>query len=225
MIQLEHIDYDYQEIPALRDITYTFEMGKCYCLEGPNGCGKSTLFRILNGLAFPTNGRYLLDGEAITEKRLRDDAFAKAFHARIGYVFQNSEVQLFCKNVEDEIAFGLFQLGLPEDAIQERVEKYINLLNLAPLRKRTPYNLSGGEKKRVALGAVLAMDPPILMLDEPLSGLDEDGQQWITDFIASLKSTGKLIIISTHNRELAERLADVHVRMDKSHRIICPQNP
>ena len=222
MIQLEHIDYDYQGIPALRDITYTFEMGRCYCLEGPNGCGKSTLFRILNGLAFPARGRYVLDSDAITEKRLRDDTFAKAFHAKIGYVFQNAEVQLFCKSVEDEIAFGLFQLGLPEGEIEERVEKYIRQLNLASLRKRTPYNLSGVEKKRVALAAVLAMDPPILMFDEPLSGLDEDGQCWITDFIRALKSTGKLIIISTHNRRLAGQLADVHVRMNKDHRIICP---
>lgn len=220
MIRLEHLNYHYHQIPALCDITYDFEQGKCYCIQGPNGCGKSTLFRILNGLAFPTSGKYLLDGTEITEKKMKRPDFAKAFHGKIGYVFQNPEVQLFCKTVEDEIAFGLFQLGLSEEEVRARVEKYLKMLNLEALRKRAPYHLSGGEKKRVALGAVLAMDPPVLMFDEPMSGLDEDGQKWVISFIKSLKSTDRLILISTHYREVADELADVRIVMNKAHQII-----
>jgi cobalt/nickel transport system ATP-binding protein len=195
-------------------------MGTCYSIIGPNGCGKSTLFRVLNGLSFPTKGCFIFDGTVIDERYLKDEQNAREFHRRIGYVFQDSEVQLFTRSVEDEIAFGLFQLGLDEKEVEERVEYYLKLLEIEDLRYRAPFNLSGGEKKRVALAAIFAMKPEVLILDEPLAGLDEEGQKFITDFIIKQKSTDKLIIISTHNRELAEAVSDVVVHMDKNHKFV-----
>ena len=121
--------------------------------------------------------------------------------------------------MEDEIAFGLQQLGLSKDEIESKVETYLNLLEITHLRKRAPFNLSGGEKKRVALAAVFAMNPDVLILDEPLAGLDEDGQEFIMDFLLKQKSKEKMIIISTHNKELSNALADVEIRMNKSHKL------
>jgi cobalt/nickel transport system ATP-binding protein len=175
---------------------------------------------VLNGLSFPTKGRFIFDGTVIDERYLKDEQNARDFHRRIGYVFQDSEVQLFTRSVEDEIAFGLFQLGLDEKEVEERVEYYLKLLEIEDLRYRAPFNLSGGEKKRVALAAIFAMKPEVLILDEPLAGLDEEGQKFITDFIIKQKSTDKLIIISTHNRELAEAVSDVVVHMDKNHKFV-----
>ena len=220
MIRLENISYKYDSGIVLDDISYVFQMGTCYSIIGPNGCGKSTLFRVLNGLSFPTKGRFIFDGTVINERYLKDEQNAREFHRRIGYVFQDSEVQLFTRSVEDEIAFGLFQLGLDEEEVRERVEYYLKLLEIEDLRYRAPFNLSGGEKKRVALAAIFAMKPEVLILDEPLAGLDEEGQKFITDFIIKQKSTDKLIIISTHNRELAETVSDVVVHMDKNHKFV-----
>ncbi len=220
MIRLENISYKYDSGIVLDDISYEFQMGKCYSIIGPNGCGKSTLFRVLNGLSFPTKGRFIFDGTVIDERYLKDEQNAREFHRRIGYVFQDSEVQLFTRSVEDEIAFGLFQLGLDEKEVEERVEYYLELLEIEDLRYRAPFNLSGGEKKRVALAAIFAMKPEVLILDEPLAGLDEDGQKFITDFIIKQKSADKLIIISTHNRELAEAVSDEVVHMDKNHKFV-----
>ena len=220
MIDLQDISYSYQNIPALCHITYRFEMGKCYCLQGPNGCGKSTLFRILNGLSFPSSGKFLFDGKDITEKTMKKSDFAKAFHRQVGFVFQHSEIQLFCKTVEDEIAFGLHQLGLSDTEIHDRVEHYITLLHLQDIRLRAPFNLSGGEQKRCALAAVLAMEPPVLILDEPISGLDEEGQEWVTSFIKELKSPDRMIIIATHQSSFAQEVADIRLEMTKEHRLI-----
>ena len=220
MIRLENISYKYDSGIVLDDISYEFQMGKCYSIIGPNGCGKSTLFRVLNGLSFPTKGRFIFDGTVIDERYLKDEQNARDFHRRIGYVFQDSEVQLFTRSVEDEIAFGLFQLGLDEKEVKERVEYYLKLLEIEDLRYRAPFNLSGGEKKRVALAAIFAMKPEVLILDEPLAGLDEDGQKFITDFIIKQKSADKLIVISTHNRELAEAVSDEVVHMDKNHKFV-----
>lgn len=219
-IELQHLSYYYPDgQPALDRIDLSLEQGNCYVLSGPNGCGKSTLFRILNGLSFPTEGRYLLNGTPITEKYMRDKKSAGALHRQIGYLFQNSEAQLFTRSVEDEIAFGLYQLGLPEEEVHARTERYLQQLSLESMRSRAPYNLSGGEKKRCALAAVLAMEPAALIMDEPLSGLDEEGQQWITDCIASLKGAERLILIATHNSEMADHLADIRLRMDKEHHL------
>ena len=190
-LELSHVTYHYPGgQTALSDISCVFETGKCYCIEGPNGCGKTTLFRILSGLAFPDAGTYTAD------------------------VMQNTEVQLFTSSVEEEVAFGLQQMDLPEAEVRERTEKYLSLLELSALRTRAPWALSGGEKKRCALAAVLAMEPSVYILDEPISGLDEEGQEWITRFLLSLKSPEHTLIIASHSRDFAERIADIRIRMD-----------
>lgn len=221
MIELQNVSFSYNKgTAALSHLSYTFNMGKCCCIQGPNGCGKSTLFRILNALSFPTAGKYIFDGDEITEKKMRDASFARSFHARIGYVMQNSEIQLFCQSVEDEIAFGLYQLKLPQEEVEKKVEHYISLLELEDIRHRAPFTLSGGEKKRTALAAVFAMEPQVFIMDEPISGLDEDGQEWITDFIKKMKSADRLMIIATHNHEFADMVADEKIFMNKAHTII-----
>lgn len=218
-MELSQVSFAYPDgTRALEGIDLAFDPGRCYVIQGPNGCGKSTLFRILNGLSFPTEGTYRFDGIPVTERYLKDKTNAHAFHRRIGYVLQNAEIQLFTASVEDEIAFGLYQTGLPEAEVNARTEKYMALLELSSFRKRAPWALSGGEKKRCALAAVLAMEPQVLVLDEPISMLDEDGQAWISDFLASLKKPDRLLIIATHNHAFAERLGDVQIAMDKTHR-------
>lgn len=222
MLKLEHVSFSYPngEGKALDDISFEFEMGKCYCLEGPNGCGKSTLFRILLGLDFPDEGTYTAFGEEITAVKMKKPAFAAQLHRRIGFIFQNSEIQLFTGCVAEELAFGLEQMHLPEEKINEKVSRYLKRFDLEHLRSRAPFALSGGEKKRTALASVLIMEPEVLVMDEPLAGLDEEGMEWVTEFILEEKKPDRLMIVATHNRELADRIADVHVRMDKNHRII-----
>lgn len=219
-IELKNVSFNYSDgTPALDGISLSLEKGKCYVLKGPNGCGKSSLFRILNGLSFPSEGEYLFNGTAITRAYLHDKKNGADFHSHIGYLFQDPEVMLFTGSVEDEVAFGLFQLGLSDEEVKERTDHYISALSLDSLRKRAPFNLSGGEKKRLALACILAMEPDVLIMDEPLSGLDEDGQHWITEALQSLKSPERLLLIATHNDELIHEISDVTLLMDKHHHL------
>ena len=220
MILLNDVSYRYPDgTPGLSHVSLHLQAGECCVLTGPNGSGKSTLFRVLNGLAFPQSGTYLFDGQPVMEKFLRNKKNAAAFHRRIGYLFQNSETQLFTRSVEDEIAFGLWQLGLSEEEVHARTDHYLEMLNLKEMRHRAPFHLSGGEKKRCALAAVLAMEPQVLIMDEPLGGLDEEGQRWISDCILSLKGKDRLILAATHSRSLADSLADRVLTMDREHGI------
>lgn len=219
-MEFKNVSFSYGEFPAVKDFSYSFERGKTYCIEGPNGCGKSSLFRIMTGLSFPDKGQFIFDGEEITEKKMKRREFATSFHQKQGFLFQNSEIQLFTSSVEDEILFGLVNMGLPEEGCRERAEKYIHMLRLDHLRERAPFNLSGGEKKRVALASILAMEPDVFILDEPLNGLDEDTQHWITHHIDMIKSPDRLIILAAHDHHFTDKVADIKVRMNKDHRLV-----
>jgi ABC-type cobalt transport system, ATPase component len=220
MIELKNLTFYYDRRLVLNQINAVFPDGKCTCVDGPNGCGKSTLFRILNGLEHPQSGTYLFDGETITADKLKDKNFARSFHQKIGYVFQDAEAQLFTRSVEDEIAFGLYQLKYPQEKIHAVTEKYLTMMDLQEVRRQAPFTLSGGEKKRTALAAVLAMDPEVLVLDEPAASLDEDGQQWLLSFLKQLKTEKKTILIATHQKEIIEGLADQIITMNKDHQIV-----
>ncbi len=219
MIELKDVCFAYGQRAVLRHINLTIHQGETIVLQGPNGCGKSTLIRILNGLSYPNQGSYIFEGQKIDEKSMRNDIFAKSFHQRVGYVFQNPDVQLFCPSVEEEIAFAPMQMEFPKDEVNKRVEDCINLLGIQELRNQPPYYLSTGEKKKVAIASILAMNPKVFVLDEPLSGLDIETQEWLTQFLLQMKKSGKTMIIATHNPSFAKILADRIVCMNKEHTI------
>jgi cobalt/nickel transport system ATP-binding protein len=198
LIELRGITYAYRETSALDDVVLSIAEGESVALIGPNGSGKSTLLKLLNGIIFPSAGSYRFDGEEIGEKRLRDPMFAKRFHQRVGFVFQNPDAQLFCANVYEEIAFGPRQMHLPEDEVDRRVDDCLELLGIVKLRHREPYHLSEGEKRKVAIACVLSLNPEVLTLDEPMDGLDPRTKRFLRDFLAEINRAGKTVICATH---------------------------
>ena len=219
LFSLDNVCFAYEGHIALRYITLDVARGETIVLQGSNGCGKSTLLKLLNGLVYAEEGTYRFDGDVINEKSLKDNVFSKKFHQRVGFIFQNSDVQLFCSNVEEEISFGPRQMGLSEEEVKQRTDDVIELLGIGDLRERAPYHLSGGEKRKVAIACILSMNPEALVLDEPLAGLDRKTQEWLVSFLLQLKEAGKTLIVSTHNDELAHTLADRLVVIGDDHSI------
>ncbi|MDR0817695.1 MAG: energy-coupling factor ABC transporter ATP-binding protein [Clostridiales Family XIII bacterium] len=213
-------DNSYDKAPALADISLNIEQGESVSLLGSNGSGKSTLLKLLNGLIFADSGTYRFDGEEITKKRLEDERFAKLFHQRMGFIFQNSDTQLFCADVYDEIAFGPRQMGHAEAEVRERTEDLLELLHLKGFEHRQPYHLSGGEQRKVALAAVLSMNPDVLVLDEPMNGLDPKTERWLAEFLVRLNESGKTIILSTHNIGLVQEISKRSILFSEDHRIV-----
>ena len=219
LFSLDNVCFAYEGQIALRYITLDVEKGETVVFQGPNGCGKSTLMKLLNGLVFAEQGTYKFDGDEISEKTLKDAKFSKRFHQRVGFIFQNSDVQLFCSNVEEEISFGPRQMGLSEEEVKQRTDDVIQLMDIEKLRERAPYHLSGGEKRKVAIACILSMNPEALVLDEPLAGLDRKTQEWLVSFLLQMKAAGKTLIVSTHNDELAHTLADRLVVIGEDHQV------
>ena len=208
LIELDKISFAYtpEEPPVIRELSLAVEAGACLALRGDNGSGKTTLLRILNGLSFPQTGVYRFDGTEINAAWLKKQANAKRFHKRIGYLFQNPDVMLFNASVREEIAFGPRQLGLSEAEIAARVGDCLALFDLEPLADKAPYQLSGGQKKQVALAAVLALNPEVLVLDEPLAGLDRRTKERVLALLTELRGAGKTLIAATHDDGLCAAL-------------------
>ncbi len=220
IIQLEQVSYSFYDIvPALCDVSLSVEEGDMIAIIGANGSGKSTLLQIMNGLIHPQSGTVRFRGEEVTEKGLRDRSYQSFFRERVGMVFQNSDVQLFCPTVFDELVFGPQQLGLPKDEVLRRASETMEMLNIEYLKNRPTHMLSGGEKKRVAIGSSLAMNPEVLLLDEPASGLDPKTESFLTDLIISLSESGKTIVIATHDLELVDHLQPKVAVISEEHRI------
>ncbi len=208
--------YPEEKEPVFTDLSFSLEKGKCLIVQGDNGSGKTTLFRILNGLSFPQKGSYRFDGVSITEEYLKDNAHAKIFHKRIGYLFQNPDIMLFNGKVYDEIAFGPRQMGMSDEETDRRTKECLELFEIAPLADKAPYHLSTGQKKRVALASVLSLNPEVLILDEPYAGLDKKARSFLLSLLKELKAAGKTLIIATHDDQLSNELGDQVLRLGEN---------
>ncbi|TWW13422.1 putative ABC transporter ATP-binding protein [Dellaglioa algida] len=199
MFSFSNIRYGYTDKLSLNNINLSIKKNEFVCLLGPNGSGKSTLFKLLNGLIYPSDGQYTFNNQQINAHFFKNSVNAKQFHQQVGFVFQNSDVQLFNTTVYDEIAFGPRQMGFSESEVNKRIMDCLTLLNIKKLENRVPYHLSGGEKKLVAIASVLSLNPDVLVLDEPLTGLTAQAQENIISIMQGLHNSGKTIIMSTHN--------------------------
>ena len=207
MIKLDDICFAYDSTPVLKHFSTEIADGEFVVIKGDNGCGKSTLLNIINALEFAEIGTYTFDGTVIDKKAVKNEQFAKAFHQKIGYVFQNTDAQLFCSSVYDEIAFAPRQMQLDEAEVAKRVEDILKLTGTEHLKERAPFHLSMGEKKKVAVASVLAMNPQVLILDEPMNFLDKKSRLWLVEFLNQMHSVGKTIIIVSHTDDF-DKMAD-----------------
>ncbi len=196
MIALEKVSFSYPSGPmVLQNVELTIENGEFIAIMGENGAGKTTLAKHLNGLLKPTTGRVLVDGE---DTRKRSVA---SLSRKVGLVFQNPDHLLFSETVGNEVAFGLKNFGYAPDVVQGQVSKTLEALDLTRYADTSPFLLSGGERKRVALAAVLAWEPDCLVLDEPTIGQDYQQKERLRNFILQLHSQGKTVVIITHDVE------------------------
>lgn len=220
MIKLDGVSFAYKNDIALKNVNLEIKDGETVALIGPNGSGKSTMLKLVNGIVNPSKGSYFYDGDEVTEKKLEKSSYSKAFHQRIGFVFQNSDAQLFNSSVYDEIAFGPRQMGFDEAEVDRRVSSCMNLLEIGKLKERQPYNLSGGEKKKVAIASVLALNPEVLVLDEPMNEIDPKGKRFLKELLLKLKASGKTIICSTHEFAYIEGVFDRCLVFSENHEIV-----
>lgn len=197
------LEYTYADgTNALSGINFEAKESEKVAILGPNGSGKTTLFYHFNGLIKPTSGEVLVYGEKISKTNLDE------VRKRVGLVFQESDNQLFSPTVFEDIAFGPKNLGLGANEIHNRVSQVLHRFDIENLARKNPANLSGGQKKKVAIAGVLAMEPDVLVLDEPTSGMDAAGITDIMEVLDELNEEGKTIIISTHDSDLAASWAD-----------------
>jgi energy-coupling factor transporter ATPase len=200
--------------PSIRDVSLIIEKGEFVILTGPSGCGKTTLCRCFNGLiphfyAGQIEGDLIVTGFKVIEHPIYEMA------QRVGLVFQNPENQLFALSVEKDVAFGLENLGVPRDEMRKRVDWALQMTGIEELRERAPHELSGGQQQRVAIASVLAMQPEVMVFDEPTSFLDPLGAQKIFEVINDLnKKLGVTVILVEHRLDLASKYADHVIIMD-----------
>lgn len=211
LIETRDLCYTYPgNVTALHHVNFIAPRKARIAVIGSNGAGKSTLFKHFNGIFKPTSGSVLVQGEPITRENIRN------IRKFVGIVFQNPDDQIFSPTVEQDVAFGPTNLGLDEQTVQHRVKEALHIVGIEHLANRVPHHLSGGEKKRVAIAGVVAMEPQVLVLDEPTAGLDPQGVRDFNNLCDSLsQSYGLTVIFSTHDVSLVPEIADYVYVMNK----------
>ena len=212
LLEFDDIHYAYPSCKeSLSGVTFSIKKGAKVALVGPNGAGKTTLLLMCNGVLEPSKGRVLLDGEPLkyNSRSLRE------VRKKVGLVFQNSDTQLFAPTVYQDVAFGPLNLGMTQEEIKSAVARSLAAVGLTGYEKRPPHQLSGGEKKRAAIAGTLAMEPEVLVFDEPTSSLDPAGAADLMELLDEFNAKGTTIIISTHDVELAYLWADQIILMNK----------
>uniref|UniRef100_UPI003FEDADE7 energy-coupling factor transporter ATPase n=1 Tax=Candidatus Fimenecus sp. TaxID=3022888 RepID=UPI003FEDADE7 len=219
ILETKNLSYVYSDgtpfrVTAINNVNISIEKGEFVGIIGHTGSGKSTLVQHLNGLLTPSSGEVLLDGKNINESKIT----RRQARFKVGLCFQYPEYQLFESTVYKDISFGPKNMGLSEDEIDNRVKKAADFVGLKPdMLNKSPFDLSGGEKRRVAIAGVMAMEPEILILDEPSAGLDPHGRDMIAEMISSYrKTTGSTVIIVSHSMEDVAKSADKVLVMNKS---------
>ncbi|WP_407462715.1 ATP-binding cassette domain-containing protein [Methanobrevibacter sp.] len=204
MLEVKNIKYSYnKDYQALKGVSLKVEKGEMVALLGKNGAGKSTLFLHLNGIYEPDEGQVFIDGEELKY----DKKSLLKFRQKVGIVFQNPDDQIFAPTVEEDVAFGPLNLKLPMEEVQKRVTESLARVGMSGFEKKAPHHLSGGQKKRVAIAGILAMQPEIMVLDEPTAGLDPQGVRGLSKLLRELNEEGITIIISTHEVDLVPNYA------------------
>lgn len=206
MIDLKDISYSYDGVEVFKDINMKINKGQSVYVSGPNGSGKSTLFKIISGILYPSKGTYTFNNEIINEKTMKNQVFSKKFHKEVGFVFQNPDSMLFNGNVYDEIAFGPRQMELSEKEVKKRTDDCLKLLKIEHLKDRAPYHLSGGEKRKVSIAAVISLNPSVIIFDEPFNDLDDNSCDFVQNLITNLNNIGKTIILATHDKSIANSI-------------------
>jgi len=204
LIEISNLSFSYHgSRNVLEGINLAIESGERVAVMGPNGAGKSTLFQLFNGLLTAHHGEISIDGLSTKTKNLLE------IRRKVGMLFQDSDDQLFNSSVYHEVAYGLKNMKLPADEIEERVDWALDIVGMKAFRGRSPFNLSGGEKKRIALASVLSMQPRILVLDEPTNALDPRSANNLVALLKELnRELGITLIFATHDADIVPQLAD-----------------
>lgn len=206
IVQLKGVSYFYtsSKTKALDNIDLDLYPGEKIAILGANGAGKSTLFRHLNGILKPASGEVLVKGEPISKKNIR------TVRQTVGIVFQNPDDQILAPTIEQDVAFGPINMGLDEEEVEKRVKKALELVNLSGFEERSPHHLSGGQKKLVAIAGVIAMQPEVVVLDEPTAGLDPLSAENIMKIVDGMnRKFGITVVLSTHDVDIVPLFADV----------------
>jgi cobalt/nickel transport system ATP-binding protein len=205
LLEARALTYFYPgQVRALERLDLRIERGRRLAILGPNGSGKTTALLHLNGILRPHSGQVLIEGQPTAY----DATSMTAWRRRVGLVLQNADDQLFAANVFEDVSFGPLNLGLDENAVRARVESALNALHVAHLADRATHMLSFGQKKRVAIAGLIAMQPEVLLLDEPTAGLDHQGTEDLLTVLQELEDSGTTLVFTTHDVDMAYRFAD-----------------
>ena len=220
VIEVENLTFAYRgEKKVLRDVCFSVAAGELFVIAGLSGCGKSTLCRILSGV-IPNAIKGELSGKITVMGIDPRDAGLPQMALKVGMVFQDADSQIICTTVEDELAFGLENFCLPQQEIRKRVNGLLEEFGCEELRNANPAHLSGGQKKLLTIAAALAPEPPILILDEPMSGLDEEGVKLVRSLIIEQRRRGRTVIMVEHDLELAG-FADRWLLLHEGAAVVC----